>query len=135
MKMPVAIFRKRSVVAFTRLSQCIVLTIVVGVILAATATEVLACPMCKAALGSQSRNHGDWVGGFFWSILFMLSMPFILFGSLSVYMYTLVRRARREAAGDTGNPRAADLTAEQLVDGPFQLGEARAHEPTVVHPA
>lgn len=135
MKMPVAIFRKRSLLTFIRLCQFVVLAIIVGVILAATATEVLACPMCKAALGSQSRNHGDWVGGFFWSILFMLSMPFILFGSLSVYMYTLVRRARREAAGDTGNPRAADLTADELVDRTFQLGDASAHEPTVIHHA
>lgn len=54
--------------------------------------------MCKAALGSQDRAHGDWVGGFFWSILFMVSMPFVLLGSFSTYMYVLVRRARREAA-------------------------------------
>ena len=68
-----------------------------------TAGDALACPMCKAALGSQDRLHGDWVGGFFWSILFMLSMPFLIFSSLSAYMYVLVRRARREAA-ERGKP-------------------------------
>lgn len=67
------------------------------VILAIAAGDALACPMCKAALGSHDRSHGDLVGGFFWSILFMLSMPFLIFGSLSTYMYLLVRRARREA--------------------------------------
>lgn len=60
-------------------------------------SEAAACPMCKAALGSQSA-HGDWVGGFFWSILFMLSALFATFGTLVLKMYLLVRRARREAA-------------------------------------
>lgn len=60
------------------------------------AGDALACPMCKVALGSHDGGHGDLVGGFFWSILFMLSMPFVIFGSLSAYMYMLVRRARRE---------------------------------------
>ncbi|HEX5442872.1 MAG TPA: hypothetical protein VFW87_03540 [Pirellulales bacterium] len=62
-----------------------------------TATDAWACPMCKAALGSSGRNHGDWVGGFFWSILFMLSMPFLILGGLSAYMYSLVRQERRTA--------------------------------------
>jgi uncharacterized membrane protein len=64
----------------------------------ATVTDASACPMCKTALASHDRTHGDWVGGFFWSILFMLSMPFVLLGSFSTYMYVLVRRARREAS-------------------------------------
>jgi uncharacterized membrane protein len=59
-------------------------------------SQAAACPMCKAALGSQSA-HGDWIGGFFWSILFMLSMLFATFGTLVLKMYLLVRRARREA--------------------------------------
>jgi hypothetical protein len=58
--------------------------------------------MCKAALASHDRTHGDWVTGFFWSILFMLSMPFILLGSFSTYMYVLVRRARRETTQRNG---------------------------------
>ncbi len=71
--------------------------LVVAVVLAAllTATDAWACPMCKAALGSQGRGHGDLVGGFFWSILFMLSMPFLILGGLSAYMYWLVRQARQ----------------------------------------
>lgn len=61
------------------------------------ASEAVACPMCKAALGSQGA-HGDWVGGFFWSILFMLSAVFVTFGTLVLKMYLLVRRARKDAA-------------------------------------
>lgn len=77
------------------------LPVVVGLIVLAAGllmtSEAAACPMCKAALGSQSA-HGDWVGGFFWSILFMLSAVFATFGTLVLKMYLLVRRARREAA-------------------------------------
>lgn len=90
--------------------------------------DALACPMCKAALGSHDSGHGDLVGGFFWSILFMLSMPFLIFGSLSTYMYMLVRRARREQAerkaapvlveafaNDSMNDRLAEpVTSERL---------------------
>lgn len=84
------------------------------VILVAT-TDVLACPMCKAALASDGRNHGDWVGGFFWSILFMLSMPFILLGTFSVKMYLLVRRARREGSAPKFVGDAAPAMTEAVM--------------------
>ena len=79
-----------------------VLLVVACLVFAAAATDAAACPMCKSALASHDRTHGDWVTGFFWSILFMLSMPFVLLGSFSTYMYLLVRRARREASQHTG---------------------------------
>ncbi|HEV7223389.1 MAG TPA: hypothetical protein VGN42_11855 [Pirellulales bacterium] len=64
-----------------------------------------ACPMCKAALGS-GADH--FVNAWGLSIVFMLSMPFVLAGSLSAYMYVLVRRARAEqAAKEAGLPLAA----------------------------
>ncbi|HWB11018.1 MAG TPA: hypothetical protein VG826_17450 [Pirellulales bacterium] len=79
-----------------------VLLVLTFVVFAAMMSDASACPMCKAALASHDRSHGDWVGGFFWSILFMLSMPFVLLGSFSTYMYLLVRRARRETAQREG---------------------------------
>jgi hypothetical protein len=65
--------------------------------LLAGASDVWACPFCKEALGS---SQGDLVSGFFYSILFMLSMPFMIITGMGTYMYVLVRRARiaREAA-------------------------------------
>ncbi|QDU98465.1 hypothetical protein [Lignipirellula cremea] len=54
-----------------------------------------ACPTCKQAV---SINGADTVSGYFWSILFMMSMPFLIFGGMSLYFYLLVRRARAEAA-------------------------------------
>ena len=115
---------------YIRLRRCLRLAAVVA-ILAIMASDAVACPMCKAALGSQGRNHGDWVGGFFWSILFMLSMPFIIFSSLSAYMYVLVRRARRERS----EREAAALRVEGFVDGPLELSEAGSREPATVNHA
>jgi hypothetical protein len=82
------------------------------VIALASETAANACPMCKAALGS-GADH--FVNAWGISIVFMLSMPFLLMGSLSAYMYYLVRRARAEQAakqvasapsGSQGNPFA-----------------------------
>lgn len=53
----------------------------------------VACPSCKQALASQ-EGGGDLVQGFFWSILFMVSMPFTILGVFSGCMYLAVRRAR-----------------------------------------
>ena len=80
------------------LTICAALALVL--VLAAT---VNACPMCKVALASHDEAEGDIIGGFFWSILFMLSMPFAILGTFSGYMYMLVRRARaQQAAGQAG---------------------------------
>ena len=86
---------------FTRaLTHCVSLALVLVLVAAADA-----CPMCKVALASHDESQGDVIGGFFWSILFMLSMPFVILGTFSGYMYLLVRRARAEQA--TGQTSAA----------------------------
>jgi hypothetical protein len=80
-----------------------------------------ACPSCKAALASQEAG-GDLVRGFFWSIVFMMSMPFLLVGSFSGYLYLLVRRARAgQAATACGTPVP---TATSQADQPAAKGDA-----------
>lgn len=69
-----------------------------------------ACPMCKTALGSGADRHINAWGA---SIVFMLSMPFLLVGSFSIYMYILVRRTRAEqAAKQSAAAAAAEATRE-----------------------
>jgi hypothetical protein len=70
----------------------------VAVLLASVQTAS-ACPSCKEALASGSGG-GDLVSGFFWSILFLLSMPFLLLGSFGLYFYYLVRKARLARAAE-----------------------------------
>lgn len=67
----------------------------------------MACPGCKEALASQSG--GDIVQGFFWSILFMMAMPFAFVGAFSGYMYLEVRRARAKAAQQSEQPETESI--------------------------
>jgi hypothetical protein len=78
----------------------------VGLLLAAPGPAE-ACPSCKAALASQ-EGGGNLVQGFFWSIVFMMSMPFLLLGSFSGYLYFLVRRAR---TSQTDSPSGSPVPA------------------------
>lgn len=66
------------------------------VLLAASVAS--ACPTCKNALAENDPNHQNMVAGYFYSILFMMSMPFLLITLFSLYMYREVRRARSRAA-------------------------------------
>ena len=58
---------------------------------------VEACPTCKDSIHNDA-NSENLVRGYFWSILFMMSAPFLILGGLSSYFYWEVRKARAEAA-------------------------------------
>lgn len=60
---------------------------------AACATVVEACPTCKEGMENDPAAAA-MIRGYFWSILFMMSMPFLIFGGLGTYFYLLVRKAR-----------------------------------------
>jgi hypothetical protein len=72
-----------------------------------------ACPNCRDALAGDPVQAG-LVRGFFWSILFMLSMPFLILGGLGSYFYWQVRSARQaaEAAAVGKSPFAAAPAGE-----------------------
>ena len=71
-----------------------------------------ACPTCKDALGSHDASHGDIVSGYFWSILFMLSMPPAIIAGLGSVFYWEVRKARntRVSGPSPGAANAAPTT-------------------------
>ena len=54
----------------------------------------LACPTCKENLAGDPEA-ANIVRGYFYSILFMLSMPYLIFTGISLYFYSLIRQARR----------------------------------------
>ncbi len=57
----------------------------------ASGNLVMACPSCKDSLGANSANL---VRGFGWSIIFMMSAPFLTFLGIGAYFYYEVRKAR-----------------------------------------
>ncbi|MEY4180190.1 MAG: hypothetical protein RLY70_3764 [Planctomycetota bacterium] len=81
------------------------------------ADVVFACPNCKDSLSQNDPTAMGIVQGYFWSIILMLSLPFIVLTGLSTYFYVLVRRARK-AALSGGAPSvgsgAAGGTADSL---------------------
>ena len=78
------------------------LVVVVG-IACMLAGVAQACPTCKESIG---EHGGNLVQGYFWSIIFMMSMPFLILSGLASMFYLDVRRARKrqelEAAGALG---------------------------------
>jgi heme/copper-type cytochrome/quinol oxidase subunit 2 len=57
------------------------------------ASAASACPTCKESLAHDPAS-ASLARGFYYSILFMVSMPFVIFGSLSAYFYWEVRKAK-----------------------------------------
>lgn len=89
------------------------LVLVAGMLLwLSVGSTAWACPNCRDALASDA-SHGGLVQGLFWSILFLLSMPFLIFAGLSGYFYYLVRRARLAAAA----PAVASASSENPFAG------------------
>ena len=75
-----------------RKSVLVAAILVAGVVFMCPAA-VEACPTCKDGISENSLNL---VRGFGWSIIFMMSMPFLILGGLGSYFYLEVRRARRQ---------------------------------------
>ena len=72
-------------------------TVVIVCLLAFTSIAA-ACPGCKDALAESDPNQSRIVKGYFWSILFMMSMPFAITGTFGTYIYLEIRRARADQA-------------------------------------
>jgi hypothetical protein len=86
----------------------------------AVPTLAEACPLCSQALSGQSK-YGNLPMAYMWSILFMMSMPFILIGSFGTYMYFQIRKAR------TSYPQ--QLAEYGASDGPTQDAVSLNAEP------
>ena len=56
-----------------------------------------ACPTCKDNLAHDPAT-ANLARGFYYSILFMVSMPFVIFGGMSAYFYWEVRKAKAQQA-------------------------------------
>jgi hypothetical protein len=74
-----------------------------------------ACPTCKDGL-SQNDPHGQSVAaGFYYSILFMMAMPFAILGTFGGLAYLSIRRAQRESR--VASAAQADLVINQQAAG------------------
>ncbi|HEV2972303.1 MAG TPA: hypothetical protein VGY55_20175 [Pirellulales bacterium] len=95
-----------------------------------------ACPNCKDAMEKQDPTHGGMVKGYFYSILFMMGTPYLVFGAFCGAMYYRVRRARLAGMPKrplTGAARAKSaMAAEQPTAGFREQKRSVASEPLEV---
>ena len=76
--------------------QRLFLIVILGLLLfGVLPADLLACPTCKDGIAGNDPAHTGMVRGYFWSIVFMMSMPFTILTALSAYFYYEVCRARR----------------------------------------
>jgi hypothetical protein len=62
-----------------------------------------ACPTCKEGL-AQTDPHGESIAaGYYYSIIFMMAMPFAILGTFGSLAYLSIRRAAREQAAEAVN--------------------------------
>ncbi len=64
------------------------------------ASVASACPSCQAALGND-ESQGDLARGIYYSILFMMSMPFAIVGTFGGLAYRAIKREQRRRDEET----------------------------------
>lgn len=92
-------------------STVLIRTILTLLILGALSQVIEACPTCKDGM-AQDPARMNLVRGYFWSILFMMSMPFLIFSCLGLYFYREMRRFKVTNAARTS------LSAPSLAESP-----------------
>jgi hypothetical protein len=53
---------------------------------------VRACPNCKEAVSLQAEETADLSGGYNWSVIFMLAVPFSMMGTGALAIHRAVKR-------------------------------------------
>ncbi len=62
------------------------------------ASVAAACPNCKESLTQSDPQGQAMAAGYYYSILFMMSMPFAILGTFGSLAYLSIRRARQRQA-------------------------------------
>ncbi|HVT30391.1 MAG TPA: hypothetical protein VHE81_20440 [Lacipirellulaceae bacterium] len=77
------------------LTRWIVAAIVLALVLL-IASVAAACPTCSEGL-AQNDPHGQSIAaGYYYSILFMMSMPYLVLGTFGSIAFYSIRRTRRQ---------------------------------------
>jgi hypothetical protein len=63
------------------------------------ASVAAACPTCKEGLAQNDPLGQSMAAGYYYSILFMMAMPFAILGTFGSLAYFSIRRAQKNADG------------------------------------
>ena len=85
--------------------------LLVLVLCLSAAGQASACPTCKDGLAENDPSSQAMAAGYFYSILFMMSMPFLIIGTFGSFAYFSIRKAREaETLVDVGTTDLAGPT-------------------------
>lgn len=87
-----------------RVMRVALASVVVAASLLAVPSPADACPTCKDAIAQNDPQHQQMVKGYFYSILFMMSMPFVVVGTFGGMAYLSIKRARRNSGDEVDLP-------------------------------
>lgn len=76
----------------------IAIVVVAIALVACLSTDAWACPTCKEGLAENDPHGQSMAAGYYYSILFMMSMPFIILTTFGSFAYRSVKRAQAEQA-------------------------------------
>ena len=62
------------------------------------ASDASACPTCREGLAENDPHGQSMAAGYYYSILFMMSMPFIIITTFGSFAYRSVKKAEAERA-------------------------------------
>ena len=75
-----------------------------GFVVASAGLRMSDAVACSTCIG-WAKDGSVWSGGFIWSTLFLMGLPFILAGLIGGWVYYLYRRAARLRRGPATAPR------------------------------
>lgn len=84
-----------AVVRWVLIAMAVVLVLLI-------ASVAAACPTCKEGLAQNDPHGQSLAAGYYYSILFMMAMPFAILGTFGSLAYLSIRRARRGMEADAG---------------------------------
>ncbi|BBO35017.1 hypothetical protein [Lacipirellula parvula] len=61
-------------------------------------SDATACPTCREGLAENDPHGQSMAAGYYYSILFMMSMPFIIITTFGSFAYRSVKKAEAERA-------------------------------------
>ena len=90
----------------------LVLTVVATAAIGIVAGDALGCPTCKQGMSGEDPVSIARATGYFYSILFMMSMPFVIVATFGGAAYLSIRRARQHNDSWASGAEAADVVRQ-----------------------
>lgn len=84
---------------FARVIRVALVGCLAATVLAVAPAVADACPTCKDAIAENDPQHQQMVKGYYYSILFMMSMPFVVLGTFGSLAYVSIKRSRQDPHG------------------------------------